>query len=315
MTIKEAKAKTTAWFKAQVGYIGKKSNADLESKTANIRGTFTKFAARLDALGYFNGRKNGYDYCDLFYDDGYVECFYEDYGLDVCQKMLYQPPKSMGAGCKYSYNYYKAAGAVVEEPEEGDQIFFRYTTEIGHTGYVWKVTNNYVYTIEGNVNCEVVQRSYSKKNKTIFGYGRPNWSLVADEPTPEPKPVPVDNPVLKKGDSGAAVKRMQNLLISHGYPLEKYGADGDFGDETLKAVKQFQSDKGLVPDGIVGKMTWTELLKAPAKYIVYTVQRGDNLSKIAARYGTTVAKIAELNGIYTPNLIYIGQKLKIPVGG
>ncbi len=44
----------------------------------------------------------------------------------------------------------------------------------------------------------------------------------------------------------------------------------------------------------------------------YVVQRGDNLFRIALRYGTTVSAIAAANGIVNPNLIYAGQQLKIP---
>jgi murein DD-endopeptidase MepM/ murein hydrolase activator NlpD len=43
----------------------------------------------------------------------------------------------------------------------------------------------------------------------------------------------------------------------------------------------------------------------------YTVVKGDNLTKIAAKYGTTVAKLVELNGIKNANLIQIGQVLKL----
>lgn len=47
------------------------------------------------------------------------------------------------------------------------------------------------------------------------------------------------------------------------------------------------------------------------KAITYTVQRGDTLSAIARKYGTSVSKIAKDNGIKNPNLIYPGQKLII----
>ena len=44
---------------------------------------------------------------------------------------------------------------------------------------------------------------------------------------------------------------------------------------------------------------------------VYTVQSGDTLSGIASKYGTTYTKLAEYNGISNPNLIYVGQQIKI----
>ena len=47
-------------------------------------------------------------------------------------------------------------------------------------------------------------------------------------------------------------------------------------------------------------------------YITYTVRRGDTLSELALRYGTTVNEIAGINGIVNPNLIYTGEQLLIP---
>lgn len=43
----------------------------------------------------------------------------------------------------------------------------------------------------------------------------------------------------------------------------------------------------------------------------YTVRKGDTLSGIAARYGTTYQKLAQMNGIQNPNLIYPGQKIRV----
>lgn len=48
---------------------------------------------------------------------------------------------------------------------------------------------------------------------------------------------------------------------------------------------------------------------------VYTVQKGDTLSKIAAKYGTTYQKLASYNGIANPNKISVGQKIRIPGSG
>lgn len=47
-------------------------------------------------------------------------------------------------------------------------------------------------------------------------------------------------------------------------------------------------------------------------HIVYTVKSGDTLWNISRTYGTTVSTIAELNSIRNPNLIYPGQKFRIP---
>lgn len=61
--------------------------------------------------------------------------------------------------------------------------------------------------------------------------------------------------VLTKGDEGTKVKTLQENLIKLGYDLGTYGADGDFGNATQKAVKKFQKDHGLTQDGIVGAQT------------------------------------------------------------
>ena len=53
----------------------------------------------------------------------------------------------------------------------------------------------------------------------------------------------------------------------------------------------------------------------PGAPTVHVVQRGENLFRIALRYGTTVEAIAAANGIRNTQLIYVGQKLTIPQGG
>ena len=45
--------------------------------------------------------------------------------------------------------------------------------------------------------------------------------------------------------------------------------------------------------------------------INYTIQKGDTLSEIASRYGTTVQEIADINNITNPNVIYPGQEIRI----
>ena len=48
--------------------------------------------------------------------------------------------------------------------------------------------------------------------------------------------------------------------------------------------------------------------------IIHLVQPGENLFRIALRYGTTVQAIAAANGIADPTRIFAGQRLIIPVG-
>lgn len=49
--------------------------------------------------------------------------------------------------------------------------------------------------------------------------------------------------------------------------------------------------------------------------IIYVVRPGDRLGDIAARYGVSVSSIVQLNGLSNPDVIYPGQRLKIPVAG
>lgn len=64
---------------------------------------------------------------------------------------------------------------------------------------------------------------------------------------------------LRKGDKGDDVRVLQNKLMALGYGLPKYGADGSYGAETMAAVMAFQTDKGLVVDGICGPITQAAL--------------------------------------------------------
>lgn len=68
---------------------------------------------------------------------------------------------------------------------------------------------------------------------------------------------------------------------------------------------------GNFKSGVYGWVDASLLSKSPSE-IVYTVVSGDTLSKIAARYGTTYQKLAAYNGIANPNVISIGQKIRIP---
>ena len=68
-------------------------------------------------------------------------------------------------------------------------------------------------------------------------------------------------PLLRRGSRGDAVRAAQYLLLCRGMTLPKYGADGDYGQETEDAVKEFQRLKGLEADGECGALTWDALTK------------------------------------------------------
>ena len=64
-----------------------------------------------------------------------------------------------------------------------------------------------------------------------------------------------NQPLLKSGSTGSDVKKMQQGLIKAGYDVGKAGADGIYGPDTTRAVKQYQKDNGLAMDGIAGRVT------------------------------------------------------------
>lgn len=197
-----------ATAKAELGYTGKKSNAQLDDPKANTPGLFNKFARDLDALGdFYNGRKNGYDWCDVFVD----WCFYKTFGRALAQKLLCQPDKSCGAGTKYSMDYYKAKGRWFTSPQPGDQIFFGTATVTSHTGIVTGVSGGYLTTVEGNCGSPsaVRQCKYPVGYASIKGYGRPDWSLVKED-----KPAETGNPVTAESAANCDKTRAGTYIVT-----------------------------------------------------------------------------------------------------
>lgn len=73
--------------------------------------------------------------------------------------------------------------------------------------------------------------------------------------------ISVELRMLRSGMGGKDVEAMQAILIAKGYSCGTYGSDGDFGENTEKAVRNFQTDRKLSADGIVGGKTWAELFR------------------------------------------------------
>ncbi|UUU24486.1 protein kinase domain-containing protein [Streptomyces sp. DSM 40750] len=61
------------------------------------------------------------------------------------------------------------------------------------------------------------------------------------------------------GDKNQRVTQVQCMLVKRGYSVGGSGVDGQFGEDTLAAVRVFQSDKALKVDGDVGPNTWAAL--------------------------------------------------------
>lgn len=160
----------------EVGYLEKKSNKDLDHKTANAgSNNFTKYARDLyPAL-------QGQAWCDMFVD----WCFVQAFGKVKAQQLI---GGGFSAYTPTSAQYYKNKGQYHKSnPQPGDQIFFKNSVRICHTGIVYKVVGSKVYTIEGNTSAgaavipnggAVCRREYPLTAAGIDGYGRPDWSLV-----------------------------------------------------------------------------------------------------------------------------------------
>lgn len=83
------------------------------------------------------------------------------------------------------------------------------------------------------------------------------WKMFAKGEI-ETKPVTEPLPILKKGDHNEYVRNWQLFLNLNGYCCGN--ADGIFGPKTEKAVKKWQENHGLKPDGIIGPLTWGTII-------------------------------------------------------
>ena len=172
-------AKVIAVAVDQIGYKEKASNTSLDSKTANAgSANYTKYARDFDQKypKWYNGKKNGFAWCDMFVD----WCFLTAFGYEKALALLCQPERSAGAGCTYSLRYFKNKGQFhTSDPKLGDQIFFGTSLDNStHTGIVESVDKKQVHTIEGNTSNQVARRNYSLTNSRILGYGRPAYDAA-----------------------------------------------------------------------------------------------------------------------------------------
>ena len=159
----------------EVGYLEKKSAAMLDDKEANAGSkNYTKYARDLYP------DLQAQPWCDMFVD----WCFVQAFGQVATGQLI----GGFSAYTPTSAQYYKDCGRYHKQgPQPGDQIFFRNSQRIYHTGIVTEVTLTKVRTIEGNTSAgaavipnggAVCEKEYNLNNPAIDGYGRPDWSLV-----------------------------------------------------------------------------------------------------------------------------------------
>lgn len=243
-------SKAIAVAEKEVGYLEKETNKNLDSKKGNAGDeNYTKYARDFDTKypNFYNGKKNGFAWCDIFVD----WCFVEAFGVEQALKLLGQPLKSCGAGCSWSAKYYKQIGCFSDKPQVGAQIFFEDSKgEPCHTGLVYKVDANYVYTIEGNTSSAsgvvanggaVAKKKYVKTYSRIYGYGIPKYDKELTIPTLTTTTTNKNKATANK----VSVKDFQISAIADGFKFPKYGADGDWGKECESVAKRAVVKKRL----------------------------------------------------------------------
>lgn len=152
----------------------------------------------------------------------------------------------------------------------------------------------------------VLYAGHGKSGSGLGGYG--NVVLIKDKSGRGQLYAHLHDVAVKKGQS-----------VKKGQKIGRQGASGNVTGSHL----HFEVRKGTSPSyGWMADRANNCL--DPTKYIdgfnhgtatanssTYTVKKGDTLSGIAKKYGTTVNKLVKDNGIKNPNLITVGQKIKV----
>lgn len=158
---------------------------------------------------------------------------------------------------------------------------------------IWSKWAMYQYTdkgkvkgISGNVDCNAMAADFFKAINTGVSY-------VADANPPS---------MLQNGDSGLAVKELQQNIMELGFKLPKYGADGSYGYEMAAAIRAFQQKYNLIVDGKAGEQTLAKvaeliaILNAPKKEdLPLVTSLGDKYSfQVKAKRDIGIYKYANL---------------------
>lgn len=252
-------------FTEWLGYLEKKSNKDLEHKTKNAgKNNYTIFAKLYKE--YTGNDYQGQAWCAMFVSC----CFVAAFGLAKAKEMLCG---SLYSYCPYGMKAFKDKGRLYKKPKKGDVVFFLKNGIARHTGFVYKVSGNTFYTIEGNTSGAsgvtangggVCKKSYTVTDSMRFG--RPEYEAEkAAEPEKKTEakkyagtfPTLPERGYYQKGDGISAltkctsqIKSLQKLLnwaIGAGLTV-----DGKFGDATEAAVRKYQDKYWLTVDGKFG---------------------------------------------------------------
>ena len=173
VTKTEAINKLIEIAKGEIGYLEKKSNSQLDDKTANAGyGNYTKYWR--DVYPAYQGLA----YCACFVS----WCFMKAFGLDKAKKLLKHWPYVY---CPTMANLFKLNA----NPKVGDIVIFYRNGVFAHTGIVIGVNGDQFTTIEGNTSNgssivpnggAVCQKSYYNSQLPGTKFCTPDWSIVGD---------------------------------------------------------------------------------------------------------------------------------------
>lgn len=176
MTKTEAVEKVIKIAKNEIGYLEKKSNSQLDSKTANAgSNNYTKYWR--DVKSSYQGQP----WCAAFVS----WCFMKAFGLNKAKKLLKHWP----------YVYCPTLGQLFTKnanPKVGDIVIFYHNGTFTHTGIVTAVNGDRFYTVEGNTSGAsgiiangggVCAKSYLNSQMPGTKFCTPDWNIVSDVST------------------------------------------------------------------------------------------------------------------------------------
>lgn len=140
------------------------------------------------------------------------------------------------------------------------------------------------------------------------------------DPAPTPSPAPSGTTLnlavaVMQGKYGAGQDRKNALGTRYQEVQDFINHIASASTDTLVAeVMQGKYGNGETRKTVLGgryKAVQDKIDGKGSGAVYYTVRTGDTLSGIAAKYGTTYQKIAQMNGIANPNKIYAGQKIRV----
>ncbi|GII83303.1 hypothetical protein Ssi03_12930 [Sphaerisporangium siamense] len=174
------------------------------------------------------------------------------------------------------YDWAKTNKRWYSTPKVGDLVLYSSNgTRAGiyHVELVEKVSTSSITTIGGNTSGSAgdgiegngdgcYRKTITRGNARIIGYVRPRYADASEAPEKPWDGKSYPGHLVRRGDRGAEVKAVQNMLNAFDWKLD---VDADFGPSTEHAVQVFQSNHKLMPDGVVGPDTWKALAAGPLK--------------------------------------------------